>query len=268
MNRKNQWIVPVAAVAVLLAAFMVLAIRGPRDTAPRTADNSPEVVYVPDAAAPEAAAPEADEQAQPAKQPAAGKPETATPTAPPSRTAAQEAQPKADTAKPAPAAKAAAPARAEASPKPAADAPKPEFQGPKAIPFTAKTTDGKVVSLSDYKGKVLLLDFWASWCPPCRAEAPNVVNVFNKYHEKGFEILGVSLDREKAPMNAFMKEMGMTWPEIYDQDNDFMMATIYGVEAIPAMLLIDGTTGRVLAENPRGPALEEAVSQAVARLPK
>jgi thiol-disulfide isomerase/thioredoxin len=123
--------------------------------------------------------------------------------------------------------------------------------GQQAPIFKVKTIDGKSVNFpADYKGKVVLLDFWATWCPPCRAELPNVVATYQKYHDKGFDVLSVSLDE---PMNGpallqFVHDHNMTWPQIYDgQYWNAAVAVEYGVHAIPCPVLVDGDTGMIMA---------------------
>jgi len=125
------------------------------------------------------------------------------------------------------------------------------FTGQKAPSFQAKTVDNKTINFpADYKGKVVLLDFWATWCGPCRQELPNVVSAYQQYHTNGFEIVSVSMDMpKKGPdLLKFVKDNNMTWPHIYD--GGYMNAAVgqkYGVVAIPCPVLVDGDTGIVLA---------------------
>jgi peroxiredoxin len=142
--------------------------------------------------------------------------------------------------------------------------------GQKAPSFQAKTTDGKTVKFpSDYKGKVVLLDFWATWCPPCRAEMPNVTAAYQKLHEKGFEILGISLDKAGAGQTLadFTKSNNMSWPQVYDGKYwKTALAEQYGIHSIPRPILVDGDTGLIIAEGPdaRGGKLVPAAEKALA----
>jgi peroxiredoxin len=134
--------------------------------------------------------------------------------------------------------------------------------GQPAPDITLPDADGNMRSLSSLKGKVVLLDFWASWCGPCRKENPYVVNVYNKYHEKGFEIFSVSLDKDR---NAWLKAIAadnLSWPD-HVSDLKYWRsegAAIYGVTAIPFSVLID-REGRIVAKKLRGDALENKVSE-------
>jgi thiol-disulfide isomerase/thioredoxin len=142
--------------------------------------------------------------------------------------------------------------------------------GQTAPSFQAKTLDGKTVNFpGDYKGKVVLLDFWATWCGPCRAELPNVVAAYDQYHSKGFEVLGVSLDQaQQGPkLVKFSQDNHMSWPQIYDGKYwKAELAVKYGIHSIPRPILVDGDTGVILAEGPaaRGHKLASAVEKALA----
>jgi peroxiredoxin len=130
--------------------------------------------------------------------------------------------------------------------------------GQYAIPFTQKDTSGMDVSLASFKGKYVLIDFWASWCGPCRQENPNVVNAFQKYNENGFTVLGISLDQPTAK-DKWMKAIyddNLTWTHVSDLkywNNE--VAKAYGIQAIPQNYLID-KEGKIIGKNLRGEALQ------------
>src|SRR5437868_1783776 len=138
------------------------------------------------------------------------------------------------------------------------------------ITFESETTKSRPVRFpEDYKDKVVLLDFWAMWCPPCREEIPNVVRVYNQFHRQGFDILGVSLDKaeQQRTLALFTMRYGMSWPQIYDGGYwKAEIASLYGINSIPNAYLVDGTTGRILAMGDalRGPGLAQAVAAALA----
>jgi len=141
--------------------------------------------------------------------------------------------------------------------------------GTDVIDFVARTMDGKKVAFpSAYKHRIVMLDFWATWCGPCVAEVPNIVAVYNQYHNNGFDILGVSLDRANMAdtVTSFCRNAGMTWPQIYDgQYWNAEVAKLYGIDSIPRGFLIDGDTGTIIAmgDTIRGPGLEAAVTKAL-----
>jgi peroxiredoxin len=131
--------------------------------------------------------------------------------------------------------------------------------GNPAIPIEVKTSGGKEITLETYRGKVLLLDFWASWCRPCRQEMPNVKKVYNEFNGKGFEILGVSLDESSKNFQSYVNKQDIVWPQIFDGKGwNSEVAKKYAVNSIPATFLLD-RSGRVRFRNLRGDELYEAV---------
>lgn len=141
------------------------------------------------------------------------------------------------------------------------------MEGAKFPDFDEKDVEGKPLSITAYKGKVVLVDFWATWCRPCVAELPNVLEAYEKHHANGFEIIGISLDNDKAKLEKFTKDKKMTWQQYFDgQGWNNKLSTKYGVNSIPATYLLD-VEGKILAKNLRGPALEAAVAKALAKKP-
>ncbi len=129
--------------------------------------------------------------------------------------------------------------------------------------FSEKDLNGKPLSIAQYKGKVVLVDFWATWCGPCIGELPNVKAAYQKYHKDGFEIIGISLDSDKAKLTSFLAKENMTWPQYFDGKGwQNKVSTSYGINSIPATFLLDGT-GKIIAKDLRGPALEAAVAKAL-----
>lgn len=132
---------------------------------------------------------------------------------------------------------------------------------PLEMKFTA--VDGREVDLSKLQGKVVLIDFWATWCGPCVAELPNVLKAYKELHPKGFEIVGISLDQDKAALESFVKERGMEWPQYFDGKGwQNEISTKYGISSIPAMWLVN-KKGMVVSTNARG-GLEENVAKLLA----
>ncbi|HHM20572.1 MAG TPA: TlpA family protein disulfide reductase [Bacteroidetes bacterium] len=133
--------------------------------------------------------------------------------------------------------------------------------GSLAPDFTMNTPDGQPLKLSDLRGKILLLDFWASWCGPCRRENPNVVAAYKKYHDKGFDVLGVSLDRDKNRWLQAIERDGLIWNHVSDLKGwKNEAAKLYGVSSIPATVLLD-REGKIIARNLRGPQLEAKLKE-------
>lgn len=134
-------------------------------------------------------------------------------------------------------------------------------EGGSAPDFSQDTPEGETISLKDFRGKVVLLDFWASWCGPCRRENPNVVKMYEKYKDKGFEILGISLDRTRDKWLQAIEADGLTWPHVSDLKGwKNEVAQLYGVRSIPHTILIDAE-GQVIANKLRGPALEAKLAE-------
>ena len=134
--------------------------------------------------------------------------------------------------------------------------------GSKPPALTEKTLEGKPLSLDSYKGKVVLLDFWATWCPPCRAAIPNLKAQYQKYHAKGFEVVGISLDSGELELRKYIKDNAMPWPQLFEAKHPD--AKTYGVQGIPFTLLI-GKDGKIAAVNPDGTELETAIKAALAK---
>jgi thiol-disulfide isomerase/thioredoxin len=125
---------------------------------------------------------------------------------------------------------------------------------------------GQTVWVGDYVGqnKLVLIDFWASWCGPCIRELPNVVKAYERFHDKGLEIVGVSLDKDKARWLAAIEQTGQKWPQMSDLKGwDCAGAQIYGIQSIPANVLID-SQGKIVARDLRGDALLEEIESRLA----
>ncbi|RXK55174.1 TlpA family protein disulfide reductase [Oleiharenicola lentus] len=145
------------------------------------------------------------------------------------------------------------------------------IQRPIEMKFTA--ADGRAVDVAALRGKVVLIDFWATWCGPCIQEIPNVVAAYNQYHAQGFEIVGISFDKAPDPAKpnprhktaegvlAFAQEKAMPWPQYYDGLHwNNVFGKQYGIQGIPAMFLLD-KRGLVVSTNARGPKLAREIQR-------
>ncbi len=133
--------------------------------------------------------------------------------------------------------------------------------GAVAPDFTSKTPKGETMSLSELRGKVVLIDFWASWCGPCRRENPHLVKLYKKYKDQGFDVMGVSLDRKKDAWLKAIKKDGLNWHHVSDLKGwSNAVAREYSVRSIPHTVLLD-REGRIIARNLRGAALEQQLDQ-------
>ena len=132
-------------------------------------------------------------------------------------------------------------------------------EGKTAPDFTLSSDDGKEIALSSFKGQYVLIDFWASWCQPCRMENPNVVKAYAAYHAKGFEVVSISVDKDKAAWAKAIEEDGLTWTQLI-ADEASGVAQKYAIQSIPSTFLLD-KDGKIIAKNLRGSALEEKLAE-------
>ena len=126
--------------------------------------------------------------------------------------------------------------------------------------FSVLTPEGQPISLADIKGKVKVIDFWASWCQPCRNENPRVVKMYEKYHSKGLEIFGVSLDTDKAAWEQAIADDELPWPQGSELLQVPQVAILFGIKAIPHIILLD-ENNRIVAKDLRGKALEKKIAE-------
>ncbi|HKD35733.1 MAG TPA: TlpA disulfide reductase family protein [Pirellulales bacterium] len=134
----------------------------------------------------------------------------------------------------------------------------------KPIEINGHLVDGSPVNVNALKGKVVLVDFWATWCGPCKAELPNVQANYEKYHSRGFEVVGVSCDQDKEALVKFIEEQKLPWPIIFQQQGEPTMASYYGITGIPTAILTNNK-GEVISLNARGEELTRLLAQMLGR---
>jgi thiol-disulfide isomerase/thioredoxin len=127
------------------------------------------------------------------------------------------------------------------------------------LELSGKFLDGSELDWDSYRGKVVLVDYWATWCGPCRAEVPNVLENYLKYHDKGFDVVGISLDDKRSDAEEYVKQTNIPWPSLFHEASDASgwqnpMAVKYGITGIPTAILVD-QEGNVVSMQARGPRL-------------
>ncbi|WP_104382813.1 TlpA disulfide reductase family protein [Sphingobacterium sp. HMA12] len=133
--------------------------------------------------------------------------------------------------------------------------------GATILDFTQNDPEGKAISFNDFKGKYVLIDFWASWCGPCRAENPNVLKAYNKYKDSNFTVVGISLDDNAEKWKKAIKDDGMPWSQVSSLKGfENEVSTYYGIQGIPSTLLVD-PDGKIIARNLRGASLQQKLSE-------
>jgi len=127
--------------------------------------------------------------------------------------------------------------------------------------FKVKALTGETISLKDLRGEVVLLDFWATWCGPCRPEIPRIWEAYLKYHDRGFEVIGISLDKDRKKLEKFIKDNEVSWPQVFDENGwKSELAKLYGVHSIPRPILLNRET-RVYTPKARGKELDRALAE-------
>jgi peroxiredoxin len=135
--------------------------------------------------------------------------------------------------------------------------------GAKFPDFSEKDLLGNPLSVSKYEDKVVLVEFWATWCAPCVAELPNIIKAYNKHHSNGFEVIGISLDQDEQKLKSFLKAKELPWVQYFDGKGwQNKLAAKYGIDCVPATFLLD-RQGKIIGQDLHGEALEEALTKAL-----
>ncbi len=134
--------------------------------------------------------------------------------------------------------------------------------GKHALNFSTTDMEGKPISLKDFRGKVVILDFWATWCGPCIGEMPNVIKIYNAYKEIGLDVIGINLDKDEVEPRDFLQKYQLPWQHIFD-GADGPLKKLYHIGGIPSLWLID-REGKVISNQIRGTALKKLTGEIVA----
>jgi len=132
--------------------------------------------------------------------------------------------------------------------------------GKPAPDFSARDLSGNEISLSQYRGRVVLLDFWATWCLSCVLESPNIKRVYNKYKDDGFVVIGINQDQNRWELDAFIQRERIEWPQVFDWGEGYKVSLLYRADTIPALFLID-KDGILRDTNAIGDNLEPGVKK-------
>jgi peroxiredoxin len=129
--------------------------------------------------------------------------------------------------------------------------------------FAEKDLQGNPLSVANYQGKLVLVEFWATWCSPCVGELPSLIKAYNKHHADGFEVIGISLDMDEQKLRSFLKTQEIPWAQYFDGKGwQNKLAAKYGIQSVPATFLLD-RTGKIIGQDLRGEALEQALAKAL-----
>jgi thiol-disulfide isomerase/thioredoxin len=128
--------------------------------------------------------------------------------------------------------------------------------------LTGTTMEGKPFDWESYRGRIVLVDFWATWCGPCRAELPNVLKNYETYHDRGFDVVGVSVDEDREALEEFLNESPLPWTTLHEEGGQHPEAAYYGISAIPTTILV-GRDGKVISLAARGPELSRLLEKLI-----
>jgi len=132
----------------------------------------------------------------------------------------------------------------------------------KTIKVSGETVDGKPFDLATDKGKIVLLQFWATWCEPCRMETANIMKNYSIYHDRGFDVVGINVDKDRADLDKFLVKTDLPWKTLYDGEGKHSISSHYGIMSLPTSILV-GRDGKVVSIRARGPELEKDLEKLI-----